>query len=74
MDADLLERSLYKNELTFNNREERKIEFDCLRNEGIKCEDFKTHDETGRPVFGIRFPKGEYDLGIISQIENKRTS
>lgn len=70
MNENDLERTLYKNELTFNTREKRDQELTRLRSEGIECKDFRRHDETGRPVYGIQFTRGKYDVGIISYIEN----
>ena len=70
MSADMLERILYKNELTFSSREKRNIESKKLIYEGIKFEEFRKHDETSRPVYGIRFLDKSYDIGLISHIEN----
>lgn len=69
MDNLRLENSLYKRERIYNSREERNKELERLNKDEIECENFRTFDETGRPLYGIRFPTGKYDFGVISKIE-----
>lgn len=70
MDFKRIRKTLYQREAVYNSIEERDIELDRLQKENIDCEDFRNYDETGRPVYGIRFTKSNYDIGLISQIEN----
>jgi hypothetical protein len=61
---------LYARRLKFYERDARNEKIEHLQQAGVECEEFKGHDGSGNPIYGIQVKSGDYYEGPLATITN----